>query len=164
MLPLVERITESVAEHLTWVSPCSFFKPVLFLFTPPLLCIALPLQCTYSTFGMLQVDRALKLRGLIRIKLEIPKANTSSIGQQKCSENFSFEVRKASLVSLYYFYLWSFLKLTRNLQEKQREKVYISIFIVAILNNLRFICFFLLRGPHHYASVPAVLKIPRDVQ
>lgn len=77
---------------------------LLFLFTKALplhVCLCL-YKCTHNTFSTLLMGKALKLRGLIRIKPEIPRANTNSMGQQKCSENLSFEARKASHISLYY--------------------------------------------------------------
>jgi hypothetical protein len=55
-------------------------------------------------FSILLMDKALRLRGSIRIKSKILK---DSLGQQNCSENLSFEARKASHTSFYYFYFWN---------------------------------------------------------
>lgn len=119
LLILLLRSKElSLSNH--WISCCAFgvglsqwksflLKPFLFLSTKalPLQCLAVPQQCTHSAFGILLMDKALKLRGLIRIKPKIPKANVNSLSQQECSGNLLFWGMKTSHISFYYFYLWN---------------------------------------------------------
>lgn len=63
------------------------------------------------------MNKTLKVRGLIRIKPEMPKANKNSVGHQKCPESLSFEARKVVYISFHYFYLCSSARVIRSLPE-----------------------------------------------
>lgn len=103
----------------------SLFKSVLFLFLK-----ALPLQCLLCLCSARTVHlvccrwtKLLKLRGLIRIKPEIPEANTKSMGQQKYSEKLSFVARKSS--HIFYFSTFRILQVIMSLPGKvKKETIY----------------------------------------
>ena len=88
-LPLVKVTTKSVAEYLIWVSPYGkTYSSNLYYSYSLKLCyynawLYFYSTHTHSTLSILLMDETLKLRDLIRIKPEIPKASKNSVGQQK---------------------------------------------------------------------------------
>lgn len=150
-LPLVKGTVARVAEHWLRVPPDGSFllEPARsYSKAPAPRRPALPLRAR-SASSILPMDKAPKVRGLIRIKPAMPRANANSVGQQKRSENLPFEAEKAS--HIFSFSTFGILRVIRSLPGKVKRETICKHFCCFILNSLRFVCPFLLKGPHYSA-------------